>query len=58
MGKPQSTFETFRCNSCNIQRRYTKHMKHVSETLAKTPEKNFDIIANICNIQMKHLQNT
>jgi hypothetical protein len=35
-----------------------KHLKHASETLAKTPEKHLKTIANICNIQMKHLQQT
>jgi hypothetical protein len=33
-----------------------KHLKQASETLTKTSEKHLKIIANICNIQMKHLQ--
>jgi hypothetical protein len=36
--------------------REMKHLKPASETLAKTPEKHLKTIANICNIQMKHLQ--
>jgi hypothetical protein len=38
------------------KRRQIKHLKQTSGTLAKTPEKHLKIIANICNIQMKHLQ--
>jgi hypothetical protein len=38
------------------KRRQIKHLKQVSETLAKTPEEHLKIIANICNIQIKHLQ--
>jgi hypothetical protein len=33
-----------------------KHLKQVSETLAKTPKKHLKTIANICNIQIKQLQ--
>jgi hypothetical protein len=34
-----------------------KHLKQASETLAKMPLKHLKTITNICNIQMKHLQN-
>jgi hypothetical protein len=40
------------------KRRQMKHLKHVSETLAKTLEKDLKTIVNICNIQIKHLQQT
>jgi hypothetical protein len=33
-----------------------KHLKHASETLTKALEKHFKTIANIHNIQIKHLQ--
>jgi hypothetical protein len=33
-----------------------KHLKYASETLAKTHEKHLKTIANILNIQIKHLQ--
>jgi hypothetical protein len=33
------------------KRRHMKHLKHTSETLAKTPEKHLKTIANICNIK-------
>jgi hypothetical protein len=36
--------------------RQMKQLKYASETLVKTPEKYLKIIANICNIQMKHLK--
>jgi queuine/archaeosine tRNA-ribosyltransferase len=49
----RSTFETSRCNTCNIKKQM-KHLKYMSETLAKTREKHLKIIANICNIQIKH----
>jgi hypothetical protein len=55
-GTPDLPFETFRYNSYEIQEREMKHLKPAFETLAKTPEKHLKIIANICNIQMKHLQ--
>jgi hypothetical protein len=38
------------------KRRQMKHLKQSSETLVKTPEKHLKTIANIYNIQMKHLQ--
>jgi hypothetical protein len=53
---PDLPFETSRCNSYKIQEREMKHLKSAFETLAKTPEKHLKTIANICNIQMKHLQ--
>ena len=34
----RSTFKTSRCNTCNIQIRLIKHLKHASETLTKTIE--------------------
>jgi hypothetical protein len=33
-----------------------KHLKQASETLVKMLEKHLKTTANICNIQMKHLQ--
>jgi hypothetical protein len=52
----RSTFEIFRCNSCNIKKDnetlQNMHLKHLQKQLNKTLE----TIANICNIQMKHLQ--
>jgi hypothetical protein len=33
-----------------------KQLKHASKTVAKTPEKHLKIIANICNMQIKHLE--
>jgi hypothetical protein len=33
-----------------------KHLKHESETLAKTPENTLKTIANVRNIWIKHLQ--
>jgi len=36
--------------------RLMKYLKHVSETLAKTCKKHLKPIANIRNIQIKHLQ--
>jgi hypothetical protein len=32
------------------------YKKKIDETLVKTSEKHLKIIANICNIQIKHLQ--
>jgi hypothetical protein len=37
------------------KRRQMKHLKHASETLAKTPEKHLKTIANVCNIQINTL---
>ena len=37
-------------------RRQMKHLKYASETLTKTYEKHLKTIANIRNIQIKHLQ--
>jgi hypothetical protein len=31
-----------------------KHLKHASETLAKTAKKHLKSLQNICNIQIKH----
>ena len=33
-----------------------KHLKYAYETHGKTPGKHLKTIANICNVQMKHLQ--
>jgi hypothetical protein len=33
-----------------------KHLKHTSKTLAKIHKKQLKIIANICNVQIKHLK--
>jgi isocitrate dehydrogenase kinase/phosphatase len=38
------------------KRRQIKHLKHGSETFAKTLKNTKKIIANIRNIQIKHLQ--
>jgi hypothetical protein len=38
---PDATFATYK---------KIKHLKYVSETLAKTPEKHLKTITNICNI--------
>jgi hypothetical protein len=46
---PDATVATYK-------RRQMKHLKRAFETLAQTPEKHLKTIANICNIQMKHLQ--
>jgi ERCC4-type nuclease len=51
MKHPNATVATYKS-------RRMKHLKHVSETLAKTIRKHFKTIANICNIQMKHSQQT
>jgi hypothetical protein len=39
MCNTRSTFQTFGCNTCNIQKRQMKRLKHASETHAKTLEK-------------------
>jgi hypothetical protein len=49
MCNTRSTFETSRCNSCNIQKRQMKYLKQAFETLAKTSKKIFE---NHC----KHMQ--
>jgi len=36
--------------------RQMKHLKQLSETLTKTPEKHLKIIANICNIHMNSVR--
>jgi hypothetical protein len=46
---PDATVATYK-------RRQIKHLKQVSEILVKMLEKHLKTIANICNIQMKHLQ--
>jgi hypothetical protein len=46
---PDTTVATYK-------RRQIKHLKQAYETLAKTAKKHLTTIANICNIQMKHLQ--
>jgi hypothetical protein len=64
MCNPDLSFETSKCNSCNIQRRQMKHLKYAFETLAKTPEKHLKTTANIyatfwwnaCNRRMKHMK--
>jgi hypothetical protein len=38
------------------QKRQKKRLKQAYETLAKTSEKHLKTNANICNIQIKHLQ--
>jgi hypothetical protein len=46
---PDAIFATYK-------RRKMKHLKHVSETLAKIREKHLKTIANIRDIQIKYLQ--
>jgi len=46
----RSSFETSRCNNCNIRLKTMKHLKYASETLAKTPGKYLKPLQNICNI--------
>jgi hypothetical protein len=50
------TFETFRYNTYNIQGKSYKTLKTCVRSICKNTWKYLEIIANICNIQIKHLQ--
>jgi hypothetical protein len=54
MYKTQSTFKTYRCDTCNIQKKINENFKHTSKTLAKTCEKHMKIIA----IHTQHVDKT
>jgi hypothetical protein len=52
------TFETFRCNSCNIRKKTEETHVTWVWNICKNTWEHFKTIANIRNIQIKHLQYT